>query len=346
MWHAFYCGPINFIKIDAYRLNITYGLAQNPLTISLIFNNPIMKTIKNSAWAFLAATTLLISCKQGETPTEESPATEMASASESMASDKTIASTDSVKNFKDNRKFIRSADFRFKVRDVAKSTTAIENTTNKFGGLVTHSNLESVVSHRDETQFSQDSTLISTRYTVESNLTIRVPNTQLDTVMKTISREVDFLDARVVKADDVSLQLLSNQLAQNRNSQQQRRIEKAIDGKGKKLGQILDAEDALAGKNENYDQAKLDNLALQDQVAFSTVTLKIYQPETTRKELVASAVTPRPNMGLQLLDSVKTGWYILESVLAFVVQLWSLALLALLGFVMYRKALRKTKPVL
>lgn len=194
-----------------------------------------MKTIQKSAWAFLAATTLLISCKQGETTAEEAPGTEIASASESMASDKTIASTDSVKNFKDNRKFIRTADFRFKVKDVAKSTTAIENTTNKFGGLVTHSNLESAISQRDETQFSQDSTLITTRYTVESNLTIRVPNTKLDTVMKTINREIDFLDARVVKADDVSLQLLSNQLAQNRNSQQQRRVENAIDRKGKKL---------------------------------------------------------------------------------------------------------------
>jgi hypothetical protein len=51
--------------------------------------------------------------------------------------------------------------------------TAIEKTTTRFGGLVTHSNLESVVSHRDETQFSQDSTLVTTRYTVESNLTIR-----------------------------------------------------------------------------------------------------------------------------------------------------------------------------
>jgi hypothetical protein len=45
---------------------------------------------------------------------------------------------------------------------------------------------------------------------------------------------------------------------------------------------------------------------LKDQIAFSTVTLKIYQPETTRKELVASVVTPRPNIGLQLIESIKT----------------------------------------
>ncbi|HOZ74558.1 MAG TPA: DUF4349 domain-containing protein [Flavobacterium sp.] len=304
-----------------------------------------MRTIMKPAWALLAATTLFISCKQGETASEEA-AVATSSASESTAMGNAANAADTAKKFSDNRKFIRTADFRFKVTDVAKSTSDIEKTTTRFGGLVTHSNLESVISHRDETQFSQDSTLVTTRYTVESNLTIRVPNAQLDTVVRTIAKEVDFLDARVIKADDVSLQLLSNQLTQNRNSTQQRRIEKAIDSKGKKLSQIIDAEEALAGKNENYDQAKLSNLALKDQIAFSTVTLKIYQPETTRKELVASVVTPRPNIGLQLIESIKTGWYILESVLAFVVQLWSLALLAFLGFLVYRKTLRKTKPAL
>ncbi len=304
-----------------------------------------MKTILKSAWALLAATTLFISCKQGETTIEEA-AVNTSSAPESIAMGNATTVADTTKKFADNRKFIRTADLRFKVKDVAKSTTAIESTTNKFGGLVTHSNLETTVTHRDETQFSQDSTLVSTRYAIEGNLTLRVPNAKLDTVVKSIAKEIDFLDLRVIKADDVGLQLLSNELAQQRNSQQQRRIAQAIDSKGKKLNQILTAEDALAGKNENYDQAKLSNLALKDQVAFSTVTLKIYQPETTRKELVASVVTPRPNIGLQLLDSVKTGWYILESVLAFVVQLWSLILLAFLGFLVYRKTLRKTKPAL
>jgi hypothetical protein len=310
-----------------------------------------MNTIFKPVLVVLAATAVFFSCKQGE-----APATEMSSASGNVASDKAIPSTDSVKKFSDNRKFIRTADLKFKVKDVAKSTTLIENTTNKFGGLVTNSNLESITTLRDETQFSQDSTLVTTKYRVETNMTLRVPNTKLDTVVKAIAKEIDFLDVRVIKAHDVSLQLLSNQLAQNRNSQQQKRIEKAIDNtrdegelsgaKGKKLGQIMDAEDQLAGKNEDYDNAKLSNLALKDQVAFSTVTLKIYQPETTRKELVASDVTPRPNIGLQLLDSLKTGWYILETLLAFVVQLWSLILIVLVALVIYKKTLRKTKPAL
>lgn len=244
-----------------------------------------MKTIMKSALALLAATTLFISCKQGEDANEDALAAATASASESMVMGNAATLADTTKKFSDNRKFIRTANLSFKVKDVAKSTSAIESTTNQFGGLVTHSNLETTVTHRDETQFSQDSTLVSTRYAVEGNLTLRVPNAKLDTVVKSIAKEIDFLDLRVIKADDVGLQLLSNELAQQRNNQQQRRIAQAIDSKGKKLNQILTAEDALAGKNENYDQAKLSNLALKDQVAFSTVTLKIYQPETRVRNL-------------------------------------------------------------
>ena len=32
---------------------------------------------------------------------------------------------------------------------------------------------------------------------------IGVPNTRLDTVIKTIAKQIDFLDYRVIKADDV-----------------------------------------------------------------------------------------------------------------------------------------------
>jgi len=303
-----------------------------------------MQTIIKSALAVLAVSVMFVSCKQYESPREESAAEE--SAAVSSASDKIETATDTVKKLTDKRKLIRTADLKFKVKNVAKSTTLIENTANKFGGLVTKSDLQSTVFERNETQFSRDSTLVTTKYSVENNMTIRVPNAQLDTVVKAIAAEIDFLDVRVIKADDVSLQLLSNQLVQNRNSEQHQRLANAIDAKGKKLNQIVTAEDALAGKNENYDNAKLNNLALKDQIAYSTVTLKIYQPEMMRKELVASLVTPRPNIGLQLFNSLQTGWYILEGILAFVVQLWSLIGIALLAFVVYKKTLRKTKPAL
>ena len=270
-----------------------------------------MKTITKLGLVTFAFAVTLYSCKQAEATAEEA-------VSENVKLEKSADTTSSVVEKKDmNRKFIRTADIKFKVKNVPQSTYAIENTTAKFGGFVTYTNLQSDISEKTKTKISQDSTLETTKYNVENNITIRVPNTQLDTILKTISKQIDFLDFRVIKADDVSLQILANQLAQNRSTSQEKRVLKAIDSK------------------------KLENLSLQDQVNFSTVTLQIYQRETIKQEIVANEKMHRQNIGSKIIDGLRTGWFMLEEIIAFVIQLWSLFLIGMICFLVYKKYLKK-----
>ncbi|MCL9770020.1 DUF4349 domain-containing protein [Flavobacterium sp. HXWNR69] len=287
----------------------------------------------------LLALGLVLSCK-------ERVAEESADYSENVATDSTsvVSSSAAVENKNSNRKFVRTADVKFKVKNVAKSTYAIEDATTKFGGFVTYTNLQSNIHSEDRTKVSQDSTLVTTKYKVDNNITIRVPNTKMDTVIKTIAKQIHFLDYRIIKADDVTLQMLSNELAQKRSNSSEKRLENAIDSKGKKLNQVVDAESTLDAKKEQNDASKLQNLSLQDQVNFSTLTLNIYQDESIKQEMVAnekSINAYRPNIGLQIWDSVKTGWFMLENIISFVVVLWPFALVGFLGFLGYKKFLKK-----
>jgi hypothetical protein len=75
-----------------------------------------------------------------------------------------MSSSAAVEDQNSKRKFIRTADARFKVKDVAQSTYKIENVTKSCGGFVTLSELRSSVTENDETQVSQDSLLKTTRY--------------------------------------------------------------------------------------------------------------------------------------------------------------------------------------
>ena len=255
-----------------------------------------------------------------------------------------VSSSAAVVDKNSNRKFVRTADVKFKVKNVAKSTYAIEDATTKFGGFVTYTNLQSNIHSEDRTKVSQDSTLVTTKYKVDNNITIRVPNTKMDTVIKTIAKQIHFLDYRIIKADDVSLQMLSNELAQKRSNSSEKRLANAIDSKGKKLNQVVDAEATLDAKKEQNDASKLQNLSLQDQVNFSTLTLNIYQDESIKQEMVAnekSINAYRPNIGLQIWDSVKTGWFMLEHIISFIVVLWPFALIGFLGFLGYKKFLKK-----
>ena len=286
----------------------------------------------------LLALGLVVACK-------ESVAEESADYSENVATDSTsvISSSAAVENKNSNRQFVRTADVKFKVKNVAKSTYAIEDATTKFGGFVTYTNLQSNIHSEDRTKVSQDSTLVTTKYKVDNNITIRVPNTKMDTVIKTIAKQVHFLDYRIIKADDVSLQMLSNELAQKRSNSSEKRLANAIDSKGKKLNQVVDAEATLDAKKEQNDASKIQNLSLQDQVNFSTLTLNIYQDESIKQEMVAhekSINAYRPNIGLQIWDSIKTGWFMLENIVSFIVVLWPFALIGFLGFLGYKKFLK------
>ncbi|EMY3584006.1 DUF4349 domain-containing protein [Flavobacterium psychrophilum] len=301
-----------------------------------------MKIMKKTPAIGLALllVTIAYSCKQAseEAPTAEEFVTENSNGKE------VISSAAAVEPENSKRKFVRTSDIKFKVKNVPKSTYAIEDATTKFGGFVTYTNLQSTVSNKDETKVSPDSTLVTTKYTVENNITIRVPNKRLDTVIKTIAKQIDFLDFRVIKADDVTLQILSNQMAQRSSNISEKRLEKAIDSRGKKLDDIVGAEDHLDAKKAQNDASKLENLSINDQVNFSTLTLQIYQREAVKQEMVGnekSINAYRPNIGLQIWDSLKTGWFMLEAIIAFVVQLWGVALIIGLGYFGYKKYIKK-----
>lgn len=287
----------------------------------------------------LLALGIVLSCKESAS-TENAAYTE-----EAITEDMSIVpSSASVETKNSNRKFVRTADVKFKVKNVAKSTYAIEDATTKFGGFVTYTNLQSNIHSENRTKVSQDSTLVTTKYKVDNNITIRIPNTKMDTVIKTIAKQIHFLDFRIIKADDVSLQMLSNELAQKRSNSSEKRLENAIDSKGKKLNQIVKAEETLDVKKEQNDASKLQNLSLQDQVNFSTLTLNIYQDESIKQEMVAnekSINAYRPNIGLQIWDSIKTGWFMMENIISFLVMLWPFILIGIFGFLGYKRFLKK-----
>src|SRR6478735_2437237 len=149
-----------------------------------------------------------------------------------------ISSSAAVANGKDSsRRFIRTAELKFKVKNVIRSTYDIENITNRKGGFVIFTNLTSNINYVTNKAVSADSSLETTYFTVTNFITLRVPNTKLDSTLKEISSNIDFLDYRIIKAEDVALQILSNNLTQKRSANNEERLTNAIDTRGKKLNE-------------------------------------------------------------------------------------------------------------
>jgi len=251
-----------------------------------------------------------------------------------------VTSSASVENKNDStHRFIRTADLKFRVKSVIKSTNYIEEITARQGGFVTYTNLTSNVDDFESKSVSRDSILITTRYTVTNSIILRVPNTRLDTTLKEIAKNIDFLDYRIIKADDIALQLLSNSLTMKRSSRNQARLTNAINNRGKKLNETTAAEELLLNKQEQADNAQLSTLSLQDKLNFSTINLTIYQRQTIKHDLIPNDDNNKkfePGLGTKIVDALSMGWNILESVLVFIISLWGLITLAIVVFLFYR----------
>jgi hypothetical protein len=251
-----------------------------------------------------------------------------------------ISSSAAVENTKDTiHNFIRTADIKFKVKNVIPATYTIEDIVNQQGGFVTYTNLASTVDNITSVPISADTTLETTYFTVTNNMTIRLPNTKFDTTLKSIATLVDFLDSRVIKADDVSLQILTNNLSQRRIGKSTTRLTNDIDSRGKKLTETTNAEETLSDKEEQADNAFISNRSLIDQIKFSTITLSIYQRQSVKRELIANDKNIdayKPGLGSQLVDSLQYGWEMLKTLIVCIVRFWGLLLLGVAGYVVYK----------
>lgn len=242
------------------------------------------------------------------------------------------------------RKFVRTAEMRFKAGNVQRSTYTIEDIIGKHNGFVTLSNLHSTVSYTNKTAVSADSSLETTYYITESVMSMRVPNVSLDSALKEIATQISFLDYRIIRAEDVSLQLMANKWSQKRAERHRQRLQNAIDTKGKKLEETTDAEESLAGKEEVADYSKLSNISLLDQVNYSTINLQVYQRETAKKELVANEKNIRayePGVLSKIKEALLSGWFFLEEFIVFLCKLWPLLPIGVIIWLLFRKYYRR-----
>jgi hypothetical protein len=299
---------------------------------------------------------ILWSCSQehkaeraSEDQSAESPVDAKLAATESKAKDnasESISSSAAVEtNNNGNRKFIRTADLKFKVKSVVKATYGIEDIVSRQGGFVTYTNLYSTIDYVNSTAISADSTLETTYFTVLNSMTIRMPNTKLDTTLKAIAKHIDYLDHRIITADDVALQLLSNDLTQKRAAKTERRLTNAIDNRGKRLNETVESEEILANKQEQSDNAKIANMSLNDQVDFSTITISMYQRQDIKCDVISNYknVAYEPGFGKKLMESLVSGWHILEVAILFLLKLWGLIFAVVTVFFLYRFLVPKFK---
>jgi len=309
--------------------------------------------MKNTKLALFAIMPMLMwSCAQKNLCSDRVMMEEQESSSENqdLSPETYISSSAAVENPNDTtRKMIRTANIKFKVKDVIKTTYNIENIVVKHNGFVENTNLTSQINNTKEIPVKEDSVLVTTYYSMINTLILLVPTIKLDTVLKEIAQFVDFMDYRVIDAKDVTLDLLSKRLEQSRLANYDSRMTNAIDSKGKRLNDVSNAENNLLSKQQQADEAKLTNLQILDKIKYSTITLYLYQNQSIKYELIAKEKRIKPYstpFGIRFTNALKFGWRIIVNFFLFLVNIWSIILIAgvvLWGVKYFRKRISTKK---
>jgi len=250
---------------------------------------------------------------------------------DSVATTQQVISSSAAMVSKDtSRKFIRTADLKFRVKDVRWATLKIEDIIGAHNGFVTYTELRSEQLGTQFIPYSEDSAYEIIHFRVENDMTLRVPNNELDSTIRAIGKLAQFLDYRIIKAKDVRISLKQKQLAMNRLKVYDKRLANAIDNKGNHLSDISQAEENKLNRQTESDNNLIDELTLKDSIDYSTIQLNLYQRASTMKTIVESEKEIKPfrtGFSTRFVNGLHTGWKILEFLVLAIVNAWSLLLI-------------------
>lgn len=244
-----------------------------------------------------------------------------------------------------DKKFIKTAETKFLVNNVRLASEKIEDLSVKYSGYLTYSNLQSQESENSRMIVSRDSVVISKKIVVENHIVLRIPNENLDSLVRELNKLILFLDYRIVKMDDISFALLANQKASERFKNYDSRQKKHIDTKQGKLKETTIAEENILNRQNQADYLQVENLSLTDQIKYCTLTIVIYQKPGLYKEtqVILDTDSFRANLFVRIRDAVIDGWIMFEYFLVFLFRIWWLIALAVGGIFVYKLMLKLKK---
>lgn len=237
------------------------------------------------------------------------------------------------------RKIIRTANIKTKVANTEQATYKIERIARQFDGFVTKTDLESRIIGENSTPISSDSVLQIRQYEVSNTISLRIPTYRLDTFLSEISSVYKFLDYRRVHADDMTADFLSNEMRALVRANSVKRIENASDNKGKRLDNIVEAEQTALAMNDAKIDQQIRNMETEYSIQYSLVSLEVYQESVISQSIKVnpSVLEPSPNFSYRFQEALLRGWTILMGFILLIVNLWSVILIALLGWFIYKK---------
>lgn len=228
-------------------------------------------------------------------------------------------------------KIIKTADMRFRVRDVQDTKALLSAAIKAEGGNIAEFTIQSHIQQTDKVKYSADSLLELTAYRTEGTVTAKIPSDKLDEFTNNVAKMAVFVDFQSMKLDDQSLVYLSNKLKNQNRAEAANQLDKHASKKSNSVGTAL-------GIKDDYVDKKIQNMQIDSRVQYSNITLNFYQDNTVKKMIVAndSLYDYKPDFLRRFVLNIQNGWMIFKEFILMLTNLWMLILLLLAGYFTFR----------
>jgi hypothetical protein len=247
-------------------------------------------------------------------------------------------STDTALAVTEGAKLVKTAEMRFKVKDVQKSSEIITQLTRNYKGIVTHHQMEATpVNDRDIT-LSNDSVKRISAFSTTAAITVKIPSDSLEQFMNKVSQMGIYVNMRRMDIEDKTLDYLSAKLKSDNKGQ-------IASKQDKWKPNLKEAEAMLRLKDDKVDE-DISNRRINEAVSYSVVDMELYQSNTVTQEVIANDDISIYQISFisRIWMALANGWQIFASFIVGLVNLWVFILAGFIAWILYRIYKRKSVP--
>lgn len=239
------------------------------------------------------------------------------------------------------RKLVKTADIRFKVKNVEKTSEDILALVNKDSGMVMHHNISSAIEQTHDVAFSNDSLMRVSSFNTNAEMTVKLPVEKVDSFLNTVTRMGIYVTERKMDIEDRSLDYLEAQLKVRNRTE--------LVAKQRAGEVIIKDPTAVINLKDDLVDGQINNKRIDDAVKYSTISLNFYQSNTIYKEIVANDDPSAYGISFfkRMLNALDNGWQLLTDLIVAITNLWAFIVAGVIGWIIFlkRKTIWKTVGV-
>ncbi|MFK7812557.1 MAG: DUF4349 domain-containing protein [Maribacter sp.] len=218
-------------------------------------------------------------------------------------------------------KIIKSANVKYKVRNVKIATNTIKQFAMKYNAYISDLRFENSL------------------YSLENRFTIKIPQEHFDTMMDSIVEVAEFIDYENITTEDITERYIDLQTRLKTKLEVKGRYETILRKNAKTVEDILATEEKLRIIQEEIEAAQGKLKYLTNKVAYSTIQIDLYETVDYKEEPETFA----KSFWSKSKDGLKFGWELIEAIVLGIIYIWPLIIIGLLLVFLLKKRLNKKR---